>query len=132
VLTSKLKKKVTIRLIIRNGARGTSVFMSIFLFLKPSILGERIIKIRLVKAPIQKPKIKENRPAPSPKNQPIPKINFPSPSPIKRPREKDHRRTNGKANIGPDNKLVQPGQINSGPTGRGLIKTKSREIIING
>lgn len=117
---------------IKNGASGTSVFISILFFLKPSNFLEKIIIKILVNAPTQNPKIRENSPADNPKNQPIPKINLPSPNPINRPLENAQSKTKGKASIGPDNKSTQDGQTNMGPIGKKFIKREIREIIIKG
>jgi len=110
-------------LIIRNGANGISVFIFIFPL-------ERNIIITLTIVPSQNDNIIEKRPADIPSIQPIPRTNFPSPSPISRPLEKNQRRTNGKANRGPEIKLAKVGRVKTGPNREEFTNMERKEIIM--
>jgi hypothetical protein len=105
---SILKKKVIKILIIKNGAKGISVFILIFFF-------EISIKSKLMIVPIQNDIITTQRPEAIPNIHPIPNISLPSPKPISFPLESNQRRTNGIDNIGPAKKVERVGSENNGP-----------------
>jgi len=113
-------------LIIKNGAKGISVCIFIFLFDKDN-------NNRLIIVPIQNDRITAKNPADNPRNQPIPRINLPSPSPIKWPFEKYQIRAKGKAKAGPAIRLINVGKtkIDIPPEGDEFIKRVKKETIIN-
>lgn len=96
-------------LMIKNGAKGISVFMFIFRL-------EKNIIARLTIAPIQNESVSMARVCIGPSIQPIPKISFASPRPIHLPRDTSHKRANGKAKSGPDTSAKSDGITNKVPT----------------
>ncbi len=128
----KLNKNVIKKLIIKNGAKGISVFIpSFFPFIKRIEIFDKNIKIRLTIVPIQKDNIIENIPCDKPSAHPIPKTSLPSPRPMRRPFEKYHINTNGIASIGPARKAQIFGNANNESNINGFINKDKNEMKIN-
>jgi hypothetical protein len=125
-----LNKKVIRVLIIRNGAKGISVFILIFPALPLGRFLEKNINKTLISVPIQNDNIIAQRPDAKPSIHPIPRINFPSPKPISRPFEKSQSKINGKASIGPESKPQKVGRVNNKPTPEKFKKIEIKEMNI--
>jgi len=108
---------------IRNGAKGISVFMLILRF----ELLEMNIRERLTIVPIQKATMTAKIPDQRPRRKPTPSNNLPSPKPIKRPLEKNQRSTNGKAMTGPASRLESVGIMKKDPIGEKFINIERKE-----
>jgi hypothetical protein len=120
---SKLNKKVTRVLIIRNGANGISVFI-------PISFRDNNINNTLTIVPIQKDIIIAKIPDDKPSNHPIPRISFPSPRPISLPFEKNQTRTNGVASSGPAIKAEKVGKTKTEPEANKFTNMEKKETII--
>ena len=88
--------KKTIRvLMIKNGAKGISLFILVF------FLENKIIK-RPAIDPIQKDKVSAAIPFVRPSIHPIPKASLASPNPIHRPRDTSQSKAKGIERSGPE------------------------------
>ena len=106
---SRLKKKAIVAPMIKNGAKGISVFIPILMILLFDTFFEKKIKNNPKIAPIQNEIMIAERATEGGNIQPIPRISFASPKPIHLPLETSQSKAKGKAKIGPDKILSRDG-----------------------
>ncbi|HJL55719.1 MAG TPA: hypothetical protein QGF60_00730 [Candidatus Paceibacterota bacterium] len=95
-----MKKKTRSSPNIRNGPNGISLFIVSRFPLKFN--KGILIRIILIKAPIQKERIIAVMPKESPRSHPMPSASLPSPRPIHVPREKNQKLKKNRKNMGPE------------------------------